>query len=157
DIPLEPYTIKTDMSPEEIVNIFNKSLKTVPYAVGINNHQGSLATENRWLMSIVLDLAAKNGFYFVDSRTSPDTVGLDTARTMGIASNWRNIFIDNEKDVDYNKGQLEQAKSVAAKRGYAIAIGHDSKTTYEALVKYMPEFESMGYEFVYASELMFLR
>ncbi|MFP4465458.1 MAG: divergent polysaccharide deacetylase family protein [Candidatus Goldiibacteriota bacterium] len=155
NIPLEPKTVKNNMTAKEITDVFSKSLETVPYAAGVNNHQGSLATENVRLMSAVLEQIRKNNFYFIDSRTSVDTKGLATAGKMGVPSNWRNIFIDNEKDIDYNRVQLEQAESTALKKGYAVAIGHDSKTTYEALMKFMPESEERGYEFVFASELVF--
>ena len=45
----------------------------------------------------------------------------------------RDIFIDNVQSRAYILGQLRKAVSIAKKRGYAIAIGHPHKATFDAL------------------------
>ena len=63
----------------------------------------------------------------------------------------RDVFLDNEDDVDYVKNQLLNAVNLAQKRGYAIAIGHPKKNTFKALEQSKDLLK--GVELVYVSEI----
>lgn len=141
-------------SDEEIGKQVNEYLRTIPYAVGANNHMGSRFTEDDRKMQDVLQVLKGRGLFFIDSMTTPHSVGLKLAREMGIRTAARNVFLDNTQDVAAIKTQLEQLARVAVKRGSAIGICHPHRATIQALAEELPVLQKAGIKFVYASELV---
>ncbi len=68
----EDFILNTDMTSSEIESRMEKVITHLPQAVGMNNHQGSKATENKRVMNVVGSVLKKYGKYFVDSRTTPE-------------------------------------------------------------------------------------
>ena len=128
--------------------------QAVPYAVGANNHMGSSFTENREKMGVVLGVLRGKGLFFIDSMTSPVSVGYSVAKSMGMRAGSRQVFLDNTQDVAAITAQLEQVAAVARKRGSAIAICHPHRATIQALAAAMPRMQREGIQFVAASELV---
>src|SRR3990170_556194 len=145
----EPVTIA--MTPKEISAKMEEGLKTVPDAIGLNNHMGSKFTESIEAMRTVLKLVKKKEMLFLDSRTSSDTVGRKVARELKVRNAERNVFLDNTRDVQYIKNQLVKAARIAKKRGKAVAIGHPYPETIKALAEALPELD--GVELVPISEI----
>lgn len=143
-----PGTITTTMSREEVEKEFNSDLESVPGAVGFNNHEGSKATEDVELMNEIMKLAEDKGFFFIDSATSSKSVALESARKEGVASTRRNVFLDNEDNVDYICGQMQVLADRAAEKGYAVGIGHCRKNTFTAIEKMIPTLQEKGVRFV---------
>jgi polysaccharide deacetylase 2 family uncharacterized protein YibQ len=140
-------------SEDEICSRVDSYLKSVPYAKGANNHMGSRFTEDSRKMGAVLDRLKSHGLFFIDSRTSPNSVGFSLARSRGIDAAGRNVFLDNNQDVAAIKSQLELLAAVARKKGNAIAICHPRKSTIEALAQMLPEMRKEGITFVKAGDL----
>ena len=155
NLPLEKNTIKMSMPFDKIRYLTRRHIEAVPAAAGVNNHQGSLVTGDREIMKVILEVIGAKNMFFIDSWTNRESVAYEAAKKAGVPSNRRNIFVDNKKDMDYNKLQLDKLKKVAKARGYAIGIGHDNPVTLRALKKNMPIIESEGFEFVYAAEVVF--
>jgi len=153
-MPLEKNTIKTYMSEGEIKFIFDNCIKGIPYTVGLNNHEGSKATENMRVMRILMQKLKDNGLFFIDSKTSDYSVVTKAAIEKSVRYGIRDVFLDNKKEKEYIKGQFELLKKIARKKGFAIGIGHCDLTTLETIFEIMPETENQGFEFVYASELL---
>ena len=128
--------------------------QAVPYAVGANNHMGSSFTENREKMGVVLGVLRGKGLFFIDSKTSPASVGYAVAKKMGMRAGSRQVFLDNTQDVGAITAQLEQVAAVARKHGSAIAICHPHRATIQALAAAMPRMQREGIQFVAASELV---
>ncbi len=163
-IPMEPQGYPTQrmeqnglllaQSDAEIQRRLNGYMQAVPYAAGANNHMGSRFTEDRVKMATVLGFLKGKGFYFIDSKTAPDSVGYSLAREMGLETASRNVFLDNEQNAEYIRGQLEQLAGLARRKGVAIGICHPHKTTIAALTTLMPEFKKSGITFVYVKDLV---
>lgn len=153
-LSLEKNTIKVNMAEGEINFILDRIFSEMPFIKGVNNHQGSLATTDKRTMDIVMKILKSKKIFFIDSLTDNNSVAFKSAKEINILANKRDVFIDNEKEMEYNEGQIEQLKKVAKKRGYAIGIGHDDLVTLQSLQKNMPLLESEGYEFVYVTELL---
>lgn len=163
-MPMEPKDVSdnnpgtdallTAMTAEEIKALMEAGFKTVPDAIGINNHMGSKFTEDAVHMQAVLQLIKKKNMFFLDSRTSANSVGARLAREIGVRNADRNVFLDNNRDVKYIKGQIAEAVKIARKRGKAIAIGHPYPETIQALKESVPGLDDTGIEVVRISEII---
>jgi polysaccharide deacetylase 2 family uncharacterized protein YibQ len=105
----------------------------VPGAVGMNNHMGSRFTEHAEPMRIVLEELKRQDLFFIDSVTISSSVAFAEARRMGLKTAARDIFLDNEEDVDYIRRQLRKMVQLAKTRREVIAIGHPYAATLEAI------------------------
>lgn len=120
-------------SPERLTQSTTALLERVPHAMGANNHMGSLFTESRPAMEQVLMVLQAKQFYFIDSYTTAESIGLDQARSMGIPTARRHVFLDNIHDQEKICQQIEQLVKMAKEKGSAIGIGHPNQATLLAL------------------------
>ena len=91
-----PGAILLSHTREEIREVLESGISSVPGIVGINNHMGSRATTDPRVMETVLDIIGEKGLFFIDSRTTPETIALELARELEIPSASRDVFLDNE-------------------------------------------------------------
>jgi hypothetical protein len=134
-----PGTVTIAMDPPEIRRIFAGNLASVPYASGINNHMGSRFTQNNRAMQDFMASVQETGLFFLDSRTSRNSVGYSLAKRMGVRTAERDIFLDNVRDPQKIIIQLRKLLDVARRQGSAIAIGHPYPETLQALKEYKRE------------------
>lgn len=151
---LERDTVRTGMSPKGIQKILHDDLKEIPYVRGVNNHMGSKATEDPKLMQALMEALKKEKLYFIDSHTSPYSVGPEMARRAGVASAQNDKFIDREKDIHAIREAIRLAMRKAKKEGKAVAIGHPHPLTAQAIKEMIPEIEREGIRLVFASEVV---
>lgn len=151
---LENNGLLISQSTEEIAGRVRGYLKDVPHASGANNHMGSEFTEHEDKMLPVLSVLKENRLFFVDSRTSSKSVGYTLAHSLGMMAGTRNVFMDNDQDVEAVKKQLKEAARLAGKRGGVIAICHPHPETIQALREMMPVLKNEGIKFVSAAELV---
>ncbi|WP_239057776.1 divergent polysaccharide deacetylase family protein [Pseudodesulfovibrio sp. JC047] len=130
------------MTPEQIQKQIAENVRQIPGAIGTNNHMGSRFTAFSPGMEIALKEFKRRGLFFLDSMTSGQSVGRQTATDVGIPFYKRDIFLDNVKDVNAIVHQLKKTERVALRRGSAIAIGHPYKATLAALQKWQAEKKS---------------
>ena len=143
------------MPPAEVSKELSGMLASVPYASGVNNHQGSLATSNPQLMNELMPLLRDRNLFFVDSRTTAATIAFDTARNDGVRTTFRNVpFLDDVRDVTAIRHQLSLAFKDAREKGEAIAIGHPHPETLRALAEMLPEAQASGIRLVHVSEVV---
>jgi polysaccharide deacetylase 2 family uncharacterized protein YibQ len=151
---LESNGLLVSMEDADIREHVERFVRDVPRAVGANNHMGSEFTEHEQQMSSVLGTLKGKGLFFVDSVTTPRSVGQRLAREMGVRGGRRNVFLDNEQNGAYIMGQLNQAVRLAKKNGGAIAICHPHPATIEALAAALPGLKQQGITLVPASRLV---
>jgi len=142
-LPMEPMNypainpgdgvLLISMDREMILDTLNRDLSQIPFVAGVNNHMGSRFTKNRKKMVTVLAELKKKGLYYIDSRTSSDTVAFDVAKKMALRTASRDIFLDNHLSENALKIQMERLLSVARHKGSAIGIGHPHKKTLDLL------------------------
>jgi hypothetical protein len=150
---LEQNTILTSMDEATIKEILRQDLANVPYVKGVSNHMGSKATEDIRIMRIIFNELKRSHLYFLDSLVSSESVGFDLANERRVAFSKRDVFLDNEEEPEYIKGQIRKLKTRAMVYSRAIGIGHDHKVTLEVLKEVMPQMAKEGYKFVFVSEL----
>ncbi|HWW62549.1 MAG TPA: divergent polysaccharide deacetylase family protein [Thermoanaerobaculia bacterium] len=158
-LPMEPRgaespgrnAITTAMSSADIARVTRENLEAVPYARGMNNHMGSRATADRRVMTSVLGALPKN-MYFIDSRTSGDSIAGSLAHEMNIRTATRNVFLDDVAKEQEVRKQLSELAKDAESRGIAIGIGHPYAVTAKVLSEEVPRLRARGFRFVRASE-----
>lgn len=162
-LPMEPLagseqseatTITVAMSDQEIQQTVVRAIASVPGITGVNNHQGSRATADKRVMRSVLTVLKNNSLFFVDSRTSGQSVAYATSRQMGLRTGENEIFLDNQNNVEYVKGRLRTAMRMALQQGSVTAIGHARVNTATAIREMIPELEAAGVRLVFASQLV---
>jgi polysaccharide deacetylase 2 family uncharacterized protein YibQ len=151
---LEANGLLMSMSDSEVIERTEGFVRSVPKAKGANNHTGSEFTEHEDKMRAVLGVLKGRGLFFVDSVTSPQTVGERLAKELGMKSGRRQVFLDNEQNDTYIRGQLNQAVRLAKKTGAAIAICHPHAATIQTLAAELPALQKQGITFVPASRLV---
>lgn len=139
---LGPGGMTEDMNKEELQATLEDNLNAIPHVQGVNNHMGSLLTTKQDSMSWVMDVVEKRGLYFVDSLTNPNSVAAETATRAGIPSAERDVFLDNERDLNGLVKQFQQALNVARKNGHVILIGHPYPETLDFLEAVLPTLET---------------
>jgi len=149
----EAIELHPGMGAAEVEKTFAGMLDTVPYAAGVNNHEGSLGTADQKLMEELMPLLRQRDLFFIDSRTTVATVAETEARAAGVATTRRNVFLDDEESVPAIRKQFELAIRDAREKGSALAIGHPHPETLEVLNDMLPEAERRGVQLVFASDL----
>ncbi|MHB8154654.1 MAG: divergent polysaccharide deacetylase family protein [Candidatus Omnitrophota bacterium] len=151
---LENNTITSGMDAETIDKIFTKDLSSITFAKGISNHMGSRITENIKASTLVMLEAKKRKLYFFDSFVTNQSVCPALADQLKIRFAKRDVFLDNQNDLEYIKKQLIKLKYLARKHGTAIGIGHDRKNTLLVLKEMLDQLEKEGYKFVFLSQVV---
>jgi len=124
------YTWMTDY---ELLEILNEDLRSIPYLKGVSNHMGSAFTEDERAMDVFISELKKHRLLFLDSLTTPNSVGVKVAEKHGIKALARDIFLDEKDDPAYIEAQWKGLIKIAKKRGYAIAQAHPRENTIKFL------------------------
>jgi len=150
----EDIELRVGMSAAQVDATLAGMLETVPYAAGVNNHQGSRATADPALMQALMPALRQRGLFFVDSRTDAKTVAYDMAERAGVPAASRKVFLDDTASRAAILKQLDLAARDARRDGFTIAIGHPRPATIAALAEGVPSLEARGIHLVFASELV---
>ncbi|WP_434357240.1 divergent polysaccharide deacetylase family protein [Parasalinivibrio latis] len=137
--PQEPMALMLSMTPRQITDRIQEALYRVPHVIAANNHMGSVFTENWGAMVTVLRFLKSKGLTFIDSRTSPDSRGLNVASELGMPILRRNIFLDHQQDEAFFLSQLEKAIKRAERDGKCIAIAHPHPLSLTLLTEKLPD------------------
>jgi polysaccharide deacetylase 2 family uncharacterized protein YibQ len=149
-----PGTITVEMGDATIRDAVAGDLAELPEARGVNNHEGSLATENRRVMGDVADVLVRDGRFWIDSRTSSGSIAADVTRLRGVPTASRDVFLDDVDNVAAVEAQLREAAARARESGSAIAIGHPRPATLLAVRTLAPALAAHGIDLTLASNLV---
>ncbi|MEH6568041.1 MAG: divergent polysaccharide deacetylase family protein [Halioglobus sp.] len=152
-IPLGRGGLTHELDEQEFRQTLAENLLQIPHIRGINNHMGSDLTQRRIQMGWVMDELQKRDLYFVDSRTSHESVAANTAEHYGVPNLSRQIFLDNERNPLAIEKKLREVMDLADSHGMAVAIGHPYPETIRSLKAMLPQLEAMGIRLAYVSEL----
>jgi uncharacterized protein len=163
-LPLEPYQneqkypddyiIKTNMPERMVLKKFKSALASVPYAVGVNNHMGSKATENLPLMTTLFKQMEKLHLFFIDSRVTAKSICPGLAKKTRIPFAERDIFLDNESDRSYIENQFRLLADRARQNGHAIGIGHARALTWQVTAEQLDRLSQEGFEIVTVKQIL---
>jgi polysaccharide deacetylase 2 family uncharacterized protein YibQ len=134
-----PGAILAIMDPDRLIGTLTANLAVYPGIKGVNNHMGSKLTSLSPQMYQVMTLLKKRGLYFIDSRTSAETVGRSAALLLQVPFAERDVFLDHVQARSAVERQVEKMLAIAEKHGRAVGIGHPHDVTYAVLLEMMPE------------------
>lgn len=141
--------ILPEMSGGEIAATLSRNIAEIAPIAGINNHEGSLITEDEVKVGFVLETVHQKGIYFLDSRTSSATKVPSVSMEMGFSYFQRDIFLDNEKTRENILHELKRGIEIANRQGFVIMIGHvwSAEILPDVLAEVYPELKKKGYRF----------
>ncbi|MFQ5721870.1 MAG: divergent polysaccharide deacetylase family protein [Candidatus Aminicenantales bacterium] len=164
-LPLEPINsqeedngskgmVDSKMNKKEVIQTVNNCVAQIPYVIGVNNHMGSKITASKIFMRIILEKLKEKNLFFIDSRTTADSVAYDVAQMMGVPSTYRNVFLDTEDTEQSIKNKLIELYQLAQKKGQALGICHPRPKTLKVLKENFQLFKKFKLEPVFASQLV---
>ena len=134
--------------------LVRQALREVPDVAGVNNHMGSRATADSRVMEEILGQLKELDLFFLDSRTTAESLGYAMASAMGVPAARRDLFIDPVDEVAAVEDRLWALAALAEDQGEAIGIGHDREQTLLALQAVLPRLETRGHRLVPVSQLV---
>ncbi|MCB9757708.1 MAG: divergent polysaccharide deacetylase family protein [Candidatus Omnitrophica bacterium] len=163
-LPLEPhvfreeypanYFIRTAMTSTKIINRFTEALKSVPHVVGVNNHEGSKATEDSRVMYILFKEFIKKKVFFVDSRVTSKSICKNLADKLNLPFASRDVFLDNINKREEIEKQFEELAKKSTDHGVAVAIGHARPLSWVVMTEQIKKLTAQGYEFITVQQLI---
>jgi len=139
--------ITDSMTLEQVRTTVATNLDSLPRVIGMNNHMGSLITQQSDKMQVCIEELKSRGLFFYDSRTITTSIAYNKAKENGLLTGERDLFIDGN-----NKDEAKVLiRSLALQALYApniphFAIGHVRTDTADALTEMVSELQAMGVE-----------
>ena len=134
-----PGALLSQMTPDELISQLNAHLDRFVGIKGVNNHMGSGLSSSSRQMRQVFSVLKKRGLFYIDSRTSADTVARPSAQLLKLPFAERDVFIDHFENDQFIRGQLKLLTKRARHQGYAVGIAHPHPLTYEILAETLPQ------------------
>jgi polysaccharide deacetylase 2 family uncharacterized protein YibQ len=154
----EEGVLTLNMTHQQFLTTLQDDLDAVPFVSGVNNHMGSLLTRHpghmAWLMQ---SISEQGSLFFVDSRTTDETVAARLAREYGVPNTERNVFLDNEPDPEAIRAEFRRLLDIARRQGFALGIAHPHTETLQVLREEINKLESQGVALITVARLIELQ
>lgn len=144
------------LSEQEFSQSLLRSIASIPFVEGVNNHMGSELTEARLQMQWLMRELRKQDLYFVDSLTTARSVAAQTASEYGVPNLRRHVFLDNQTTFENIDFEFRRMIAIARSEGMAVAIGHPYKETLDYLQSALPSLEAQGVRLITVSDMLAL-
>lgn len=155
---LGPEALTIGMSSLEFVDTLKTNLETVPGALGINNHMGSLLTQHELSMHRLMQTIQQEGdLFFINSKTASTRLPLEIARLYDVPVAQRDVFLDHDQHPKQVVRKFEKLVTIAKEKGSALAICHPYSDTIEVLDYLLSHLQDYGVKLVKISEFMQIR
>lgn len=136
-----PGALMAAMTPDELIAQLKRNLAEIPSVRGVNNHMGSRLTASSPQLYQIFSVLKQRDLYFIDSRTTPNTLCRPSARIFQLRFSERDVFLDHVQDPDFIKRQGQELVKIAKRHGEAVGIAHPSRLTFDVLKDLFPELE----------------
>ena len=148
----ESRTLNVSMSAIQYTTILDASLSRFAQAKGVSNHMGSLLTEKESPMKQVLTATGNRGLYFLDSKTTNQSIAKKVANKARVPYVARDFFLDNVKSERSMKTIMTSALTLSRKTGGSVIIGHPYRETLAFLERELRNLPT-DIDLVFVSEL----
>lgn len=157
NIGLGPGGLSPTMNRDSMATTLRRALQSIPHVRGVNNHMGSLLTQQLEAMDWVMSELDHYPVYFVDSRTIASSIAGEVAAAYRIPTLTRDVFLDHEQTEAFVDKQFRLLIKRARENGSAIGIGHPHKVTVDYLEKRLPQLDEEGIAIATVSALWAMR
>ncbi|MGD9973617.1 MAG: divergent polysaccharide deacetylase family protein [Desulfatirhabdiaceae bacterium] len=147
-----PGALLASMNPDQLIAQLNSDLDAVAHIRGVNNHMGSRLTALSPQMDQVLSTIKLRNLFFIDSRTTSDSMIKSSAKLFRVPFAQRDVFLDHVVSPDAVRKQIHLLIQTAMHKGHAIAIGHPHDVTCRILSEKINDIRK-SIQIVPASEL----
>ena len=147
-----PGGISSDMSEAIIKQRLQDALRSVPQAIGFNNHMGSKLTQLTAPMQATMEYLNYHQLFFLDSRTTRYSKAENIAHEYGVPTMRRNVFLDHIQETQHIDYQFRRLLRKARKTGFALGIAHPHKVTLQYLQVALNALEEQGIRLVPVSQ-----
>ncbi|MEQ9545121.1 MAG: divergent polysaccharide deacetylase family protein [Marinobacter sp.] len=154
---LGPGGLTPEMDKQSLKTTLRRALQSIPHVKGVNNHMGSLLTQQLQPMDWVMSELDLYPVYFVDSRTIASSIAGQVAGAYRIPTLTRDVFLDHEQTEEFVDRQFRLLIKRARENGSAIGIGHPHKVTVDYLEKNLPKLDEQGIAVATVSGLWAIR
>ena len=151
----EEYVLMSYFQDDEIKDRISSAFDQLPESIGLNNHQGSRGTADSRVMTLLAGVIKEKKKFFIDSRTTRNSLAETTMRKYNVQTNKRDIFLDNELDEEIINTQLLKLAELSEEKGIAIGIGHVKPQTLSVLEREIPVLQKKGFRFEFVSRLVY--
>ncbi len=148
-----PGALLVEMNEKELRDLVEDHINRMHGLRGVNNHMGSLFSERRDKMFIVLSELKKKDLFYIDSKTTQGSVAYDLAKRLGVPTARRSVFLDNDLSPEAIRFQMERLLGISRYKGEAIGIGHPHEVTLTILHEYLHQLKT-DFSCVYVSDLV---
>jgi hypothetical protein len=149
------YVLMSYFQDDEIKDRISSAFDQLPESIGLNNHQGSRGTADSRVMTLLAGVIKEKKKFFIDSRTTSNSLAEATMRKYNVQTNKRDIFLDNELDEEIINTQLLKLAELSEEKGIAIGIGHVKPQTLSVLEREIPVLQKKGFRFEFVSRLVY--
>ena len=148
-----PGALLTSMSPDQLINQLHNDLDSIPFIQGVNNHMGSKMTTVSTQLYQIFSVLKKRKLFFIDSRTTTETLCKPSAQLLQVPFAQKDVFIDHIQERNFIRKQIYRLIHIANSHGEAIGIAHPYDATYDVLREVLPELKTKAI-LVHASDVV---
>ncbi len=148
------HGLTANMDDNSVQQTVQADLAAIPFVKGVNNHMGSLITQNQRMLQLVMAELNRQHLYFIDSFTTVDSKARSVAKHAQLATDRRDIFLDTIDNPHFIRYQINNMLALAKKRGHVVAIAHPYANTLQVLEQALPEIQHSGFQLVTVSDLL---
>lgn len=153
-----PGAVLVDMPSGQIQRLVKKHLADIPHAVGATSAQGTMALSDVAAMSAVMAELERADAFWLDARVVPNSVAADRAARAGVITFRIDQILEStgrrDAQVKAIGRQLDDAITLARRRGYAIVLAHPDRATLDVLKREVPKLLRSGVRFERVSGLL---
>jgi polysaccharide deacetylase 2 family uncharacterized protein YibQ len=153
-LPLGPMGLTEHMNEAQWRDTLRQALDQVGHARGVNNHMGSLLTEQTEAMLVLMSELNAAELYFIDSLTSPQSIAYQTALNWQVPALKRHVFLDHEPTLSFIQAQFSQALAMTESLQTVVVIGHPYPATLTFLEWMLPLLEDSEVKLITPSEAL---
>jgi hypothetical protein len=151
-LPMEPFeypeanpgpgVLLVSMSTDTLLGQLKKDLDSMSFIKGVNNHMGSKMTKVSSKMVQIFSVLKKRDLFFIDSRTTKESLCKPSARVVKVPFGERDVFLDHVIEPDSIRKQIKRLLRIAARQGEAVGIAHPHQKTYKVLKEELPKIKA---------------
>ena len=157
NVYLGPGALRIGMNEVQFISTLSQNLRSIPDAIGVNNHMGSLMTMQTEQMEWLMNYLYLRKIFYVDSMTNNNTVASDIASKKNVPVLKRDVFLDNSRNKKYIQRQFNRLINIAKINGTAIAIGHPHPETIDVLKYSLENLNESGVSLISISDMLSAR